>query len=272
MRGKLGWYINKNGQLPTSSNQYDGTETVCDQVDKCNYVLTGIGACEPEHTIWLLGLHNDAQRETSYSIMVEIQDGGTDLSCGTAKSIIIILLSVVGGSLLFCTCVCIVCTFVSREKNNGNLARRPDVQFASPSNLESNAALRKPLLHRAYDLSDENSTTSDRAIQVNNMNKKSSMASKHNNLSNQSKPNSLGSQPRPNSLSNQPRKLIGFIQDEDSQSPQPDRQNSKPQTKYLVETNRSGILTPSNQDSSKDLPSGQPIALPITFDQEEEED
>ena len=73
MRGKLGWYINKNGQLPTSSNKYDGTETVCDQLEKCNYVLTGIGACEPDHTVWLLGVHNEDQRESSYSMLVEIQ-------------------------------------------------------------------------------------------------------------------------------------------------------------------------------------------------------
>jgi hypothetical protein len=74
LEGKIGWYLSKNGELPSDDNHYDGTVTECENHQRCNYVLTGIGACEPSETLWYLGTYNMADSgNSSYSMIVEIQ-------------------------------------------------------------------------------------------------------------------------------------------------------------------------------------------------------
>lgn len=75
LKGKVGWYINKdNGQMPSDKNNYDGTITACqEKTQTCSFVLNGIGACEPDHVMWLLGVHNLGDSNSTYSMIVEIQ-------------------------------------------------------------------------------------------------------------------------------------------------------------------------------------------------------
>lgn len=68
------------------------------------------------------------------------------MNCGTAKSVIIILVSVVGGVLLFCTCICLVCLFFARDRSARlredaiRKDRRYGIQYAGKSTPPTHSA------------------------------------------------------------------------------------------------------------------------------------